>query len=228
MLGRPRLSLERSALLVVDMQNDFVHPDGGFGVSARRAGSTIDFAALNGTIPKVAALLEAVRASSRPVVYITHVLRADYSDAAFPYWRAGPPGTQRKGKFLIEGTWGAQVVDDLAPAPGDHVVVKKGFDGFSNTTLDLVLRNCGVDTCVVCGVKTCVCVSSTVRGASERNYHVVVVGDACADNTRQWHEAELVTMSRIFADVLDVSTVVDMYTDVASHAADVPPTTAIA
>jgi len=208
---RPTLSLERAALIVVDMQNDFVHPDGGFGASARQPGSSIDFAGLRATIPMVAKLLAAARKAQRPVVFITHVLRADYADAAYPYWRAGPPGTTRRGNFLIEGTWGAQVIDDLAPTPGEHVVVKKGFDGFSNTGLDMLLRNLGVDTIVVCGVKTCVCVSSTVRGASERNYQIVVVGDACADNRREWHEAELVTLSRIFADVLDTVTVTGLF-----------------
>ena len=212
---RPILSLERAALLVVDMQNDFVHPDGGFGVSARRGGSSIDFDGLTATIPMVAELIAAARAAQRPVIYIAHVLRADYSDAAYPYWRAGPPGTKRQGNFLVDGTWGAQIIDDLAPAPGEHLVVKKGFDGFSNTGLDMLLRNLGVDTCVVCGVKTCVCVSSTVRGASERNYQIVVVGDACADNTAEWHEAELVTLSRIFADVLDTAAVTELLASVA-------------
>lgn len=213
---RPVLSLERSALIVVDMQNDFVHRDGGFGMSARQPGSPIEFDALTETIPKVAELCSAARSAGRPVVYVTHVLRADYSDAAFPFWRAGPPGTIRKGNFLIEGTWGAQIVDELAPAPGDHVVVKKGFDAFSNTGLDMLLRNAGVDTVVVCGVKTCVCVSSTVRGASERNYQIVVPADACADNTRRWHDAELVTLSRIFADVLDVPAVVELFAQAGS------------
>lgn len=204
------------------MQNDFVHPDGGFGISARQPGSAVDFEGLSATIPMVAELLDATRRAGRPVVYITHVLRPDYTDAAFPFWRAGPPGTTRKGNFLIEGTWGAQVIDDLAPAPGERVVVKKGFDGFSNTGLDMLLRNLGVDTCVVCGVKTCVCVSSTVRGASERNYQLVVIGDACADNKREWHEAELITMSRIFADVLDTSTVTDLFASVGAGSPKVP------
>jgi len=225
---RPTLSLEHSALLVVDMQNDFVHPDGGFGTSARRPGSSIDFAGLTATIPKVNQLLAAARAAGQPVVYIAHVLRPDYADAAYPYWRAGPPGTKRRGNFLIEGTWGAQIIDDLAPAPGEHLVVKKGFDGFAHTGLDMLLRNLGVDTCVICGVKTCVCVSSTVRGASERNYQIVVVSDACADNTRQWHEAELVTMSRIFADVLDTSSVTGLFAAAAAGYSEIPVSSALA
>ena len=81
----------------------------------------------------------------------TGLVKADYSDAQFPYWRIGlTPGGNRT--FVVEGTWGAQIVDDLAPQQGEHLVVKKGFAGFSNTPLDTILRNMGVTTCVVSGV----------------------------------------------------------------------------
>jgi hypothetical protein len=66
--------------------------------------------------------------------------------------------------FIAEGTWGAQIIDDLKPQEGEHLVVKKGFGGFSNTPLDTILRNMAVNTCVVTGVTTCVCVSTTIRG----------------------------------------------------------------
>jgi nicotinamidase-related amidase len=87
------------------------------------------------------------------------VLKPVYSDAAFPYWRLRmePGGGNRT--HCVEGTWGAQIIDDLTPQEGEHLVVKKGFGGFSNTPLDTVLRNLGVTTCVVSGVTACVCVS---------------------------------------------------------------------
>ena len=79
-----------SALIIVDMQNDFLHPDGSFG---RRAAEhpelNIDMPFLVGTIPQVKRLADAFRAAGRPVVYVAHVLKPDYSDAAFPYWRLG-------------------------------------------------------------------------------------------------------------------------------------------
>src|SRR5208283_3603126 len=81
--------IARSALIVVDMQNDFVHPDGGFAHQAREnPGACIDLPFLMGTIPQIKCLAEAFRAAGRPVVYIAHVLKPDYSDAQFPYWRA--------------------------------------------------------------------------------------------------------------------------------------------
>jgi nicotinamidase-related amidase len=108
----------------------------------------------------------------------------------------------------VEGTWGAQIIDELKPQEGEHLVVKKGFGGFSNTPLDTILRNMGITTCVVTGVTTCVCVSTTVRGGVEHNYRMILVADAVAEVSRDTHEAELKTMARVFADVKTTDEVV--------------------
>lgn len=203
----------RSALIVVDMQNDFLHPDGSFAhIASEHPEAQIDLPFLRGTVSQVKRLLEAFRAADRPVVYIAHVLKPDYSDAAFPYWRLGtqPGGANRT--HCVEGTWGAEIVDELTPRDGEHLVVKKGFGGFSNTPLDTILRNMDVHTCVVAGVTTCVCVSNTVRGGVENNYRMVLVSDAVAEVSRETHDAELRTMARIFADVMTTREVTDMLT----------------
>jgi ureidoacrylate peracid hydrolase len=101
----------------------------------------------------------------------------------------------------VEGTWGAEIIDELMPRAGEHLIVKKGFGGFANTALDITLRNMAITTCVVVGVTTCVCVSNTVRGGVEHNYRMILVSDAVAEVSRDTHESELKTMSRIFADV---------------------------
>jgi nicotinamidase-related amidase len=200
-----------SALIIVDMQNDFLHPDGSFAHIARQhPEAMIDIPFLVGTIPHVGRLATAFRAAGRPVVYVAHVLRRDYSDAAFPYWRLGlEPGTGNR-THCVEGTWGAEIVDELKPHDDEHVVVKKGFGGFSGTTLDTILRNARITTCVVVGVTTCVCVSNTVRGGVEHNYRMILVSDAVAEVSRDTHEGELKTMGRIFADVKTTNEVVEM------------------
>ena len=199
----------RSALIIVDMQNDFVHSNGGFAHLAREhPDKRIDMPFLMGTIPQVKRLAEAFRRAGRPVVYVTQVLRPDYSDAAFPFWRATKGATTGNRTFIVEGSWGALIVDELKPGPGDHVVVKKGFGGFANTPLDTILRNLGVNTCVVVGVTTCVCVSTTIRQGLEYNYRMIIVSDAVAEVHRDTHDAELKTMSRMFADVRNTDEVI--------------------
>jgi ureidoacrylate peracid hydrolase len=201
----------RSALLIVDTQNDFLHRDGSFSRIAREhPEAKIDMPFLVGTIPNVKRLADAFRAARRPVVYLAHVLKPDYSDAAFPYWRVGIEPESGNRTHCVEGTWGAQIIDDLTPKEGEHLVVKKGFGGFFNTPLDTVLRNLGVTTCVVSGVTTCVCVSSTIRGGVEYNYRMILASDAVAEVDRTTHEAELRTMARLFADVKPTNGVIEM------------------
>ena len=204
--------IHKSALLIVDMQNDFVHTEGGFAQMAREAPEAgIDMQFLMNTIPRIQRLADAFRAAERPVVYIAHMVKPDYSDAQFPYWRVGlHPGSSRP--FIVEGTWGAQIIDALQPRTGEHLVIKKGFGGFSNTPLDTILRTLGVTTCVVAGVTTCVCVSTTVRGGVEHNYRMILVKDAVAEINHETHEAELQTMARLFADVKTTGEVVAMLT----------------
>ena len=192
----------RSALLVVDMQNDFLHKDGNFPNIAREhpeLGFDIPF--LQSTIAPISRLVSAFRAAGRPVIYLVHVLKPDYSDAAFPYWRVGLDPKSWNRTHCVERTWGAEIVDDLKPRDDEPVIVKKGFGGFANTSLDITLRNLGVTTCVVAGVTTCVCVSNTVRGGVELNYRMILVKDGVAEVSRETHDAELETMGRLFADV---------------------------
>ena len=211
--------IDRSALIIVDMQNDFVHPEGGFAHRAREnPEAKIDLPFLMGTVPYAKRLADSFRRAGRPVVYIAHVLKPDYSDAQFPYWRATRGSLSGNRTFITEGTWGAQIIDELKPLPGEHLVVKKGFGGFSNTPLDTILRNLGVTTCVICGVTTCVCVSTTVRGGVEHNYCMILVSDAVAEVHRDTHEAELKTMARVFAEVKTTGEVIAMLDRTAAHA----------
>jgi ureidoacrylate peracid hydrolase len=101
--------ITRSALIIVDMQNDFLHPDGSLGRrAAERPELNIDMPFLVGTIPHVKRLSDAFRAGGKPIVYVAHVLKPDYSDAAFPYWRLGLQPGVGNSTHCVEGTWGAR------------------------------------------------------------------------------------------------------------------------
>jgi ureidoacrylate peracid hydrolase len=120
--------IEKSALLIVDMQNDFLHQDGSFGHIAREhPEAKIDLPCIVGTIPVVKRFADALRAAGRPVVFIAHVLKPDYSDAAFPHWRVGIKPANSHPTHCVEGTWGAEIIDELKPNKEEHVVIKKGF-----------------------------------------------------------------------------------------------------
>ena len=96
----------------------------------------IDREFLPSTIPSIRKLVEAFGAAGRPVVYLKHVVRPDYVDACFPYWRTSPDMDPIETQFIVEGTWGAEIVDELNPAPRELVVVKKGLNGFHRTPLE--------------------------------------------------------------------------------------------
>jgi ureidoacrylate peracid hydrolase len=196
----------KQALLIVDMENDVIK-EGGYNHSLVKDGIIpIDFEFYASPIPNVKRLAEAFRAAGKPVIYITLELRPDYSDACFPYWRMHEPIERH---FHVEGTWGAQIVDELTPEEGDYKVIKKGFGGFHNTELETILHNLDIDTCVVTGVGTPVCVGSTVREGVSRNFRMVVVSDGTASFTRPSHEGELKTIMHPIADVKTTDEVIE-------------------
>lgn len=190
--------IDRSALLIVDMQNDYLHPDGGFARAAREhpeRGWDMDF--LRSPLPNIARLATAFRAAGRPVIFIVMAHDPAYADAQWPHRRLGLTGDGRD--FLVAGSWGAEIVAELAPQPGDILVRKRAYNGFSSSTLDTVLRHYDVRACAVTGVTTAVCVSSTIRGGVDHSYDMLLVRDAVAETSRAWHEAESGILSLAFA-----------------------------
>jgi nicotinamidase-related amidase len=200
-------------LIIVDMQNDFLHPDGGFGQRARqrperRAGMLL----LAETVPMVRHLLDGFRQAGRPVVHVITTFQPDYADAQLPHWRTGLTGDG--SEFLVEGSWGARIIDELTPQRGEYVVAKKSYGGFANPSLNTILRFLGVSTCVVAGVTTAICVSNTVRGGVDFNYRMILVEDAVAEQSRELHEAEIEILGRVFADVKSTADVIALLTGI--------------
>ena len=150
-----RVAPARTALVVVDMQNDFVHEGGGLLVPDAEA-----------TIPAINRLLEFARAHGIRVVY-----SQDTHRDGDPEWRTWP-------EHAREGSWGWEIVDELRPAPGDVVLRKLRYDAFYGTPLDHLLRLWGVDTLVICGTVANICVHYTAASAALRWYGVVIPRDA--------------------------------------------------
>ncbi|MGW2664896.1 cysteine hydrolase family protein [Nocardia tengchongensis] len=164
------------ALLVIDMQRDFLLP-GGFGESLGN-----DVALLRTVIEPLAALLDTARAAGIPVIHTREGHLPDLSDCppakllrGSPSQRIGDPG--RFGRILIRGEYGHDIVDELAPRAGEVVIDKPGKGAFFATELAEVLADNRIRTLLVTGVTTEVCVHTTVREANDRGFDCLVVSD---------------------------------------------------
>lgn len=157
-VDRVSIPSKRAAVIVVDMQNDFAHPNGRLYAPSSRE-----------IIPRIASLLERARRSGVRVIYTKDTHYGD-DPVEFPIW----------GPHVIRGTWGWEIVDELKPREGDIVVEKMRYDAFFGTPLDHILRMYGVQHLVVTGTVANICVLHTVASARLRLYDVVVPVDAVA------------------------------------------------
>jgi len=188
--GALSLDLARSALIIIDMQRDFLEP-GGFGAVLGN-----DVSLLARAIAPCRRVLDAARAAGLLVIHTREGHRPDLSDAPPAKIQRGPAdkriGTEGPmGRILIRGEAGHDIVPALAPLPGEPVLDKPGKGAFYQTDLDLMLRNGHVETLLVCGVTTEVCVHTTVREANDRGYRCLVLADACASYFPEFHEVGL-------------------------------------
>lgn len=179
-----------TALVIIDMQRDFLEP-GGFGESLGN-----DVSRLAAAIAPAASLLDAARRTGLLVIHTREGHRPDLSDAppakiarGAPSARIGDPGPM--GRILIRGEPGHDIVPALQPLPGEPVIDKPGKGAFYATDLAGILSARRIDTLLVCGVTTEVCVHTTVREANDRGYRCVVIADACASYIPAFHEAGL-------------------------------------
>ena len=185
-------ALERDAvaLIVIDMQRDFVEPE-GFGASLGN-----DVSPLRAIVPRVRALLDGFRGAGLPVLHTRECHRPDLSDCppakrqrGSPGRRIGDPGPM--GRLLIAGEPGAEIVPELAPLAGEPVVDKPGKGAFHATDLGERLAALGTTQLVIAGVTTEVCVQSTMREANDRGFDCVLASDACASYFPAFHAATL-------------------------------------
>jgi ureidoacrylate peracid hydrolase len=206
----------QTAVIVVDMQNDFGSDGGMFALAG------IDIAPIRAVIAPTAKVLDAARSRGFKVVYLKMAFRADLSDAVSnsPTWRkhiplqAGKQITAPNGqpsRILIRDTWNTEIVDELAPEADDAVVYKHRFSGFFETELDRMLRELHITTLVFAGATTSVCVDSTVRDAMFRDYTCLLLEDCMAEPigaglSRSNHEASLLVFEILFGSIADSDT----------------------
>src|SRR5438128_2244951 len=157
---------KKTAMIVVDMQNDFV-----------ASGAPMETPAARQVVPKIAESLRVCRDVGIKIIYTAHVHRRDGCDMGL-FDDLHPPIANRDA--LVDGTPGVEIYSDLAPAAGEHVIKKHRYSGFFGTDLDIILREWGVDTVVRAGTRSEASRDATARDAMFRNYRVVFLSDATA------------------------------------------------
>jgi nicotinamidase-related amidase len=178
---------KKYALIIIDMQNDFVLPDAPACVSGAYA-----------TVPCIKRLLKCFRANGWPVFHVIREYRADGSDIEFTRL----DGFLHDKPYVVPGTKGCDVVDGLAPLEGEYRIVKNRFSGFMNTELDFVLRRLGVRHLVICGTQYPNCIRATIFDAIAYGYPVINIVDATSAQTQQIAEANILDLKNIGVDCI--------------------------
>jgi nicotinamidase/pyrazinamidase len=178
---------ERTAIIVVDMLNDFVRENGTLVVPRAKD-----------LIQNQDRILEEARRQNLRVMYLADSHEPD--DDEFEKWPA----------HAVVGTWGSEIIDELRPQGGSRVIPKRRYSGFFGTDLDLRLRERGIETIVLVGVLTDICIMYTSADASARGYKVVVVSDATASTSDDAHTFALNHMKQVHGSVIiDTSELMD-------------------
>ncbi len=181
---------ERTAIVMIDMQRDFLEP-GGFGETLGN-----DVSLLAKAVAPAKKLIEAGRKLNMLIVHTREGHRPDMADAppakverGAPSLRIGDPG--KMGRILIRGEAGHDIIPELYPAAGEPVIDKPGKGSFYATDLQTILQNRRIENLIVGGVTTEVCVHTTVREANDRGYRCIVAADACGSYFPEFHEMGL-------------------------------------
>ena len=200
---RVTLDLARTAIVVVDMQNDFCHPDGWL------AGIGVDIAGASAPVAPLVALLPALRGAGVPVVWVNWGNRAALENLSPALLHVFDPGAEGRGigaptgpdgsRVLTKDAWSAAIVAELVPEPEDIHVDKFRMSGFWDTPLDAILRNLRVDTVLFAGVNADQCVLHTLADANFLGYDTIMIEDAVATTSPAFClEATLYNVRQIF------------------------------
>lgn len=196
----------KTALLVIDLQNDFLHPNGKFasGLPGRSLPEIAQEKNLLGVASKVIA---AARAVKLPIIHVKHAYRPDYADLPKNV-RVFASMRERQG--LQDGTWGTDFLETVKPALEDFVVTKTRVSAFYSTSLEGILRTLGTTCLVTMGVVTNGAVEGTVRDGADRGYDIVLVEDGCIASTEEAHRAAAGGLMSLLATVIRSDEVVQV------------------
>jgi nicotinamidase-related amidase len=185
--------MSKSALLIIDMQNELLHPNG----KLYHDGFPPEF---DQFVPNVQRMLAAARAKGVAVIFVYTAYHPSFVDAS-------PLSPSRNSGSLVEGSWGARILEEIAPQEQEVVIRKRRPSAFYETSLDLVLRGLAVRSIFLCGVATNRAVESTARDAFNRDYEVFILSDGTAARSVTAHRASLESLNGFFGKVVTAAEV---------------------
>lgn len=193
---------DRAALCLVEMQNDIIHES---KIGERGIGAVLAMQVQKrGVVPRLQQLVAAARARGVPILYINFCLKP-----GFPRPRTKLHQRSQRSPTLVEGTWGVQVHEALAPRPEDFVLERTvGIDGSYGTQLYPVLRQLGRSTMIMTGVSTNLAVEGIVRASVNRGFDMIVVEDCCASYPDEWHRFSIENILPLISTVTSAAAVI--------------------
>jgi len=192
MLESLQLSSSNTALLVVDVQNDFCHNQGVF---SKYKSVTLDH--VEQAMSNLYTLIEKCRDFGLPIIFI-RTIHSSWTDS--PSWLKRMEGAGEKMQICRPDSWGSNFFN-LTPEEGDCIVTKHRYSAFIGTDLDLILKSQGIEFILVTGVATNVCVESTARDGYHRDYNVILIKDCCGAYDKAEHAATLNNICKFFGTV---------------------------
>ena len=192
---------EWTAVIVIDVQNDFVSPGGAFD----RTGE--DVTSGQAIVPRITGLIRAAHENQVPVIFIQSLYTTDdsryLSDVFLHQMKRKRNGRYFEVPVCSPGNWGSEFAPGLEVSPQDTVVIKHRYSAFINTDLELRLRSHGIRTLLITGVSTSVCVESTTRHAHFLDYYNVILSDCCADYKSNTHQDALKRLDLHYGQVAE-------------------------
>lgn len=190
------------ALLVVDVQNGFVSKSGSYDLLG------MDTSRYRQVIPKIKVLLDLCRDNSIPIFYTQAVRESSGIDLLTRTHKILPKSREeriKKKPICVRGTWDADIVEEVAPKPGDHIVTKRRDSAFHDTEIKVWLSSLGIDTLIFSGIDTSICVETSLRDAFNLGYDVVLISDATVSSNKKHYESTIDNIKDYYGLVMDLS-----------------------
>ncbi|MGI0020688.1 MAG: cysteine hydrolase family protein [Nitrososphaera sp.] len=191
----------KPALVVIDVQNGFASKGGSYDQMG------MDVSCYGGAIPQISKLIGLCRNAGMPIFYTQAVRESSGIDLLTNMHKILPKSREeriKKRPICVRGTWDAEIVDEIRPAPEDHIVIKRRDSAFQDTEIGVWLKSVGADSLIFCGIDTSICVETSLRDAFNNGYDVILISDATASGNRKHFESTIEVVKDYYGLVMSI------------------------